>query len=263
MLDVNRAAADLRRGGFVVIESEGESALTQAAEAVTPESLALLGQFGQNRPRLALTANRARVLDFPPSTTAVVVLPLGETVKADTVRGLVDPTWNDCGATPMLPRPIAVHDAADDSCASAAIRLSKLAELLPAAITTRLGPGGADRLDGFAANTNLLRVNAEAIARYPRFAADTLRPVSQARLPLAAAENARIIGFRPTDGGADHFAIVIGDPAAQQPALCRLHSECFTGDILGSMRCDCGDQLNRALETMGSAGHGVLLYLAH
>jgi len=72
-----------------------------------------------------------------------------------------------------------------------------------------------------------------------------------------------VIGFRPADGSAEQFAIVIGDPAGHQPALCRVHSECFTGDLLGSLRCDCGAQLQQALALMGAAGHGVLLYLAH
>jgi GTP cyclohydrolase II len=116
--------------------------------------------------------------------------------------------------------------------------------MLPAAVTAPLGPGSLARLSGDAANNNLLHVDAEAIAKYPAHAADTLQPISQARLPLAAAENARIIGFRPADGGAEHFAIVVGEPAAHQPALCRLHSECFTGDILGSLRCDCGAIFN-------------------
>ncbi len=263
MVAVNRAAADLRRGSFVVIESQGETALIQAAEAVTPESLALLGRTGQGPPRLALTANRARVLEFPASEGAVVLLPLADTVNAHMVRRLVDPTCEGETGPPSLPQPVAIQEASDDSCAYAAIRLSKLAEMLPAAITAPLDPGWFERLNGFAANRNLFRVDAEAIADYPKLAADTLRPVSQARLPLASAENARIVGFRPADGGADHFAILIGDPAAHQPALCRLHSECFTGDILGSMRCDCGPQLQQALRRMGEAGHGVLLYLSH
>ena len=263
MLDVNRAVSDLRRGSFVVIESQGEVALAQAAEAVTPESLALLGNSSFGQPRLALTANRARVLNFPTSSAAVVLLPLGESVNANTVRCLVDPTWKLGQKMPLLPQPLAIQDADDGSCATAAIRLSKLAEMLPAAITTPLGPGSFDRLSSFVANNNLLRVDAGAIAQYPNQTADTLQPVSRTRLPLEAAENAEIIGFRPADGSSDHFAIVIGDPASEPAALCRLHSECFTGDILGSMRCDCGVQLKRALEIMGEEGHGVFLYLAH
>jgi GTP cyclohydrolase II len=164
MLDVNRAVADLRRGSFVIIESAGEIALTQAAEAVTPESLALLGRSG-GQPRLALTANRARVLDFPTSKAAVVLLPLGASINADTVRSLVDPTWQLGRKVPLLPQPIAIQDAADDSCASAAIRLSKIAEMLPAAVTAPLGPGSRARLTGDAANDNVQHLQAEAFAK--------------------------------------------------------------------------------------------------
>lgn len=262
MMSVNRAVADLRRGSFVVIEGDGEMALTQAAETVTAESLELLMRSGQGQPRLALTANRARVLDFPASKSHVVMLPVTGSVNADIVRRLVDPTWARQGQTQLLPQPTALLEADVESCAYAAIRLSKLAEMLPAALTIPLGGDWFERLNGKAANQDFLRVKADAIAQYTNLSADTLRPVTEARLPLAAAENARLVGFRPADGGAEHFAIIIGDPKANQPALCRLHSECFTGDILGSMRCDCGPQLNRALELIGKEGHGVVLYLA-
>ncbi len=264
MVSVNRAVADLRRGSFVVIEGRSEVALAQAAETVTPESLERLGSSGQGHVRLALTANRARVLEFPTSTAPVVLMPITSAVDAQTVRWLADPTLARNGAPALvLPKQIAFQEASDDSCASAAIRLSKLAELLPAAVTVPLDGDWFERLSGTAANRDLHRVKADAIARYTSLSADTLRPVTEARLPLASAENARIIGFRPADGGVEHFAIVIGDPAAHQPALCRMHSECFTGDILGSMRCDCGPQLQHALDVIGEAGHGVVLYLAH
>ena len=263
MMSVNRAVADLRRGSFVVIERRGEAVLTQAAETVTAESLERLGKSGLGEPRLALTANRARVLDFPTASSSVVLLPITGSVGAETVRYLVDPTWARNPHSPGLPQPIALVEADDDSCASAAIRLSKLAEMLPAAVTIPLASDAIERLNGSAANQNLLKVEADAIARYTTLSADTLRPVAEARLPLAAAENARMVGFRPADGSAEHFAIVIGDPKAHQPALCRLHSECFTGDILGSMRCDCGPQLQRALQLIGEEGHGIVLYLAH
>ncbi len=262
MLDVNRAVADLRRGSFVVIESQGEAVLTQAAESVTPESLAQLGRSGGGRPRLALTANRARVLDFPTSDAAVVLLPLGDSISADIVRSLVDPTRQIGEPMPVLPQPVAIQAAAEDSCASAAVRLSKIAEMLPAAITAPLLPGAHELLGRDVANYNPLRVDARAIGKYPMHEADTIQVVSKARLPLAATEDAQIVGFRPADGGSDHFAILIGDPINNQPPLCRLHSECFTGDILGSLRCDCGPQLNLGLEIMGDAGHGILLYLA-
>ena len=80
-------------------------------------------------------------------------------------------------------------------------------------------------------------------------------------MPLADAENTRIIAFRPSDGGTGHIAIVIGAPDPAQPVLVRLHSECFTGDLLGSLRCDCGEQLRGAIAEIARAGSGILLYL--
>ncbi len=257
MVAVDRAVGDLRRGSFVVIEGTSGAALAQAAETVTATSLAAFSRIANGRARLALTARRANVLNFPHPGSSVVTLPLGETTDAETILWLADPTYSRRDA---LPAPIVLRAEASDSCASAAVMLSKLAQLLPAALTANL-PRGTDPLAGNSGS--LLRVGIDAIIGYARFAAATLQPVSEARVPLTAAENARVIGFRPADGSAEQFAIVIGDPTANQPALCRLHSECFTGDLLGSLRCDCGPQLQNALKIMGAAGHGVLLYLAH
>ena len=86
--------------------------------------------------------------------------------------------------------------------------------------------------------------------------------VAEARVPLTDAENARLIAFRPRDGGGEHLAIVIGAPDPASPVLVRLHSACFTGDFLASLRCDCGDQLRGAIAAIADAGGGVLLYLA-
>jgi GTP cyclohydrolase II len=87
---------------------------------------------------------------------------------------------------------------------------------------------------------------------------------AEASVPLAGARDARIVAFRPADGGTEHLAIVIGhpNPDANPAPLVRLHSECFTGDLLGSLRCDCGEQLRGAVARMGAEGGGVLLYLA-
>lgn len=81
-------------------------------------------------------------------------------------------------------------------------------------------------------------------------------------MPLADAQDVRVVAFRPGDGGAEHLAIIVGFPDGRQPVLARLHSECFTGDLLGSLRCDCGPQLRGAIRAMAEAGGGVVLYLA-
>ena len=82
-------------------------------------------------------------------------------------------------------------------------------------------------------------------------------------MPLAATSDVRIVTFRPGDGRrGEHLAIIVGQPDASQPVLTRLHSECLTGDLLGSLRCDCGDQLRGAIDALAKHGAGVLLYLA-
>jgi len=90
--------------------------------------------------------------------------------------------------------------------------------------------------------------------------------VAEARVPLEDVPEARIIAFRAADGGIEHLAILVGEPEAFAAAggtpLARIHSECFTGDLLGSLRCDCGPQLRGALKKMAQHGHGVMLYLA-
>jgi GTP cyclohydrolase II len=188
-----------------------------------------------------------------------VSLPLAEDTDAATIRWLVDPTCPPPAATAAFkPSP-----EIGDGRARAAVMLCKLAQLLPAALLAPLSERAPAAVARLAAEHDLLRVSARAIMNYPQDLATTLQPVTEARVPLRAAENARVVGFRPADGSAEQFAIVIGDPAAHQPALCRLHSECFTGDLLGSLRCDCGPQLQEALSVLGAAGHGVLLYLAH
>jgi len=87
------------------------------------------------------------------------------------------------------------------------------------------------------------------------------RPVSTAALPMAAHQAGRVHVFRPNDGSIEHYAIEIGTPDPSRPVLVRLHSACFTGDVLGSLKCDCGPQLQSACTAMAKAGGGVLLYL--
>ena len=97
---------------------------------------------------------------------------------------------------------------------------------------------------------------------YEEISARNLQQVAQAHVPLEGAENARILAWRPSDGGKEHLAIVVGEIDPTEPVLIRLHSECFTGDLLGSLRCDCGVQLRGAIAEIAKRGSGVLLYLA-
>ena len=136
----------------------------------------------------------------------------------------------------------------------AALALAKSAQLLPAVVMVPVADGMAT-----AAKHGLTQIAQPDCAVLERLA--PMAAVVSARLPLAASEAGRLHIFRPDDGGTEHYAIEIGRPDRSMPVLTRLHSACFTGDVLGSLKCDCGPQLHGALAQMGAQGAGVLLYL--
>ena len=173
----------------------------------------------------------------------------------ETLAPFIDPEAQG----PVPPPGLTAEIAAGGSPADSAIRLAKIARLLPATVAAPLLVRDAIV---WAAAQGRSAVMASAIDSYDRIQAEDLRAVSEARVPLADSEQSRIISFRPSDGGAEHLAIVIGELDLTRPVLTRLHSECFTGDLLGSLRCDCGDQLRGAIQTIAKNGSGVLLYLA-
>jgi len=143
--------------------------------------------------------------------------------------------------------------------AKAGVRLAKIAALLPAVIEA---PVAARAVAGLMEREGLVAVKADDIVRYDVSAGVALKTVARARLPLADAEETRVLAFRPANGDREHLALIIGSPEPPGPVLVRLHSECLTGDLLGSLKCDCGDQLRGAIAAIGKQGSGILLYLA-
>jgi GTP cyclohydrolase II len=133
------------------------------------------------------------------------------------------------------------------------LELARSMHVLPALVTVAI--------EATAAPTELTAMPWRALAEALR-ADRTHAPVSAARLPTVAAEAGRVHVFRTDDGSAEHYAVEVGRPDSAQPVLVRLHSACFTGDVLGSLKCDCGPQLRAAMAAMGEGGGGVLLYLA-
>jgi GTP cyclohydrolase II len=253
---IDGAVMELRRGGFVALREPELVLLVQAAEAVSGESLARLKTFSSEPVSLVLTRRRAAALGLvepPRGPGGAVLLRVTADATAAALRDLADPA-----AKAVLPMPLETAVLAAGA-ADAAVELMKLARLLPAAVVARLPALSAA---SFVERENLLLLEAADIPTYQATAARSLRPVSEARVPLVDAEDTRIIAFRPSDGGIEHLAILIGEPKRDSAVLVRLHSECFTGDLLGSLRCDCGDQLRGAIAEIARAGSGVLLYLA-
>jgi len=242
-----RARADLRMGVPVVLGD----VLVLAAETLSAQRLADVMAL-KVETVVAITARRAQTLKAHAydGTFARLVLPRDATLGW--VHSIADPA--DDLRAPMK-GPLAAARGGDAHDYGTALDLVKSARLLPAAVIAPLADA-----DGFAA--------AHGLTQIPRAATDTalhtrspLHSVIHARLPLEVSEAGRLHIFRPEDGGEEHYAIEIGRPDRSAPVLCRLHSACFTGDLLGSLKCDCGPQLRAALAQMGAEGHGILLYL--
>ncbi|MBV8913542.1 MAG: GTP cyclohydrolase II [Acetobacteraceae bacterium] len=253
---VHRAVADLRRGTPVLLEGATDL-VALAAETASARGLGELASLASGAPVLLLSAVRAAtVLRRPvaPSGAAVAFRTAG-LLDRTALRSMADPT-----APQLLPDPPEL--AAVPKLADAALALTKLGRLLPAAVVAPARAGAP----GLASAQGLLAIAAEDVLAHPDREAAALVRVAEANVPLEHARDARVVAFRAPDAGIEHLAIVVGEPAhapEDGPApLVRLHSECFTGDLLGSLRCDCGPQLRTALRRIGEHGTGVLLYLA-
>jgi len=243
---VHRAIGEARRGVPVVMRGgpgSDDRLLIVPAETAGEESLALFAGRARGEPLLLLSASRAARGADAPGVTALPVASL--TVAA--LRALADPARGLAAASAEGQAFPADIDPA------AAVALVKLARLLPAALVARVQPGDV---------SDLLEVSAAAVLSYPADAAASLVRIAEASVPMAEAPDARVVAFRPPDGGIEHLAIIIGRPEAAEAPLVRIHSECFTGDLLGSLRCDCGPQLHQAFRRMTAEGAGVVLYMA-
>lgn len=239
--DVARAIDALRRGwpaavddiSFLAIETSDADSLALFDGDAAPASLLISGNRAATlkltnqmdaQPAEPVLIRRAPWIDF---ATAVAI--------ADPARDLATPFKGPFQTAPLCSPPTAV----------AALRLARLAGLLPALFTRRDGPAEA-------------RVTAQEVTAFGH--GEDLRIVSRARLPTRFAEGAEIVAFRSDGDTAEHVALLIGSPDGRPP-LVRLHSECLTGDVFGSLKCDCGPQLGGAIAAMGGAGWGILLYL--
>lgn len=247
-----RARGDLAMGLPCLLTHDGARAVIAAVETLSPPRFdALCDRFGA--PELILTTRRTQafVPASPDGGAAVVRLSPPAMAPLDWFRDLADPQ-HDAARKPAGPlhvirsAPSPVHDVA--------VKLVKLAELLPAALLFTVPQG--DRLTDLPLTAFAAGEAAQALLFPP-----ALGHVSAAALPLEAHDDGRLHIFRDPDGVRQHFALEIGMPDRSQPVLSRVHSACFTGDVLGSLKCDCGPQLRAALAEMGREGAGVLLYL--
>ena len=244
-VDASRALAEFRSGRPVIIQGINERLLCLPVEGLDKERLAAFRQAAAPMmPRLVLTGSRARSLGLDASEP--IAIELCDSVDTRTILALVAENNPDFE---FLPEPAGAT-------AAAAIDLVKLAQVLPAVL---VADTDAAILNAF--DSGLITVAAKAVSRIRKEAAQSLAIAGEAQIPLSSSMRARFVVFR--DSFADDLvAVIVGTPDFSKPVPVRIHSACLTGDVFGSRRCDCGDQLRLALARLQEAGGGIILYLA-
>jgi GTP cyclohydrolase II len=240
-----RGVTEIRARRPVLVTANSETVLALPIDGIDSSRLTVFRQLcSPHRPKLILSAPRVRWLGFQTS------VPMAFTVTARTsVKRLLE---------------LAVDSEVDHApdaepagvAAVAALQLAKLAQSLPAVLASR-----AYRAVTAIFDPPLVTIEASAVRHCRKDIVRSLRMVGKASIPLSIGTQARFVAFCDALGE-NSVAIIVGNPDLTKPVRVRLHSACLTGDVFGSRRCDCGDQLKLSLARLGETGGGVILYLA-
>ncbi|MEO7853602.1 MAG: GTP cyclohydrolase II [Rubrivivax sp.] len=252
---VDRARLELRHGRAIALRAaeSGPWQLVAAIETLDAQRLQEFRSLGLPL-RLLLTAERLNALRDDVAALQPMALALPNDVTLAQLQSLAALASDD-DATPPL------HGALPaDAAHHAALALAKRARLAPALLLAELPRQGGGEWQRWLDDAQLLRLSAADLVNATQ-PGSALRRVSDAHVPIEAAENCQVVLYREVEGDCEHLAIIVGQPALDRPVPVRLHSACLTGDLLGSLRCDCGEQLRGAAERLAVDG-GVLLYLA-
>lgn len=235
---VERALSELRAGRPVVLSDQHAAALVVGVEALSAPMAQAMNALGRDC-RLVLSAPRLRHLGLERAGPGIIAL---ASIEPERVQKLA------LSADARLDQPVASASPFEQT----ALELAKLALVLPAVVVAS-APDEACR--------HLLRVRAAEVRDYRRTARTSLQVVGRAPVPLEEAGMCEFVVFRGGEGLRDQVAIIVGSPDLAKPVAVRLHSACLTGDLFGSLKCDCGDQLRHTVRWMAKNGGGVLLYL--
>ncbi|HEX5420163.1 MAG TPA: GTP cyclohydrolase II [Gammaproteobacteria bacterium] len=247
-LAVDRAVGELRRGRAVRVigEAGGSELVVAAVEAAQPSLLRRLEASGREL-LLLLTPERAHAAELVDEAQGPVAVTVPAGSPLETLRALASMS----PVEPAQTLHVNVRPAFA-AIVAAAFQLAKAGRLLPALVG--IESAGIE-------DASLLAIPAEVIEHNARLTRHSLKRMSQSRVPLADALDCELALFRDEHGLGEHVAVIIGRPRFDEVIPVRLHSACLTGDLLGSMRCDCGEQLRTAVARIAELGGGVLLYL--
>jgi 3,4-dihydroxy 2-butanone 4-phosphate synthase/GTP cyclohydrolase II len=289
--DIEKAIAAVGRGEIVVVvddeDRENEGDLIMAAEFATPEKIAFFLHHTSGYICAPITTQRARELDLPPMVatntesmrTAFLVsvdfrhgtsTGISAHDRASTIQALVDPaTRPDDLARPGHILPLEAREGGVLKRAGhteAAVDLARLAGCYPAGVLCeivdekKMDMARLPELTEFAAEHDLLLISIADLVRYRRQREKLVRRTAEARIPTQFGDFT-CYTYESLLDGETHLAFVKGAPAGEDNVLVRVHSECLTGDVFGSLRCDCGPQLEAAMKRIADEGMGVIVYL--
>jgi GTP cyclohydrolase II len=239
-ITVERALSEARSGRPVAIRDGGEAVLVIGVEALDPDIAKGLDSLATGSARLVLPAARLRRLGLERMQPGFIALPRIDVERIEALALRI---------APKLDAPVHAAGTLD----LAALELARLALVLPAVVVVPVDPASLP--------VALLSVEADAIGRQRQAEARALRIVGRAPVPLDGARDTEFVVFRGGEGLRDQVAVIVGKPDLGGVVPVRLHSACLTGDLFGSLKCDCGDQLRGTVKSMAEGGGGIVLYL--
>lgn len=288
---IEEALEDIRQGKMVILvddeDRENEGDLTMAAELASPEAINFMAKYGRGLICLTLTAEKCDSLGLKPMVrdntspfetafTISIEAKHGVTTgisaadRAHTILTAVSPqaTANDLVSPghifPLRAKPGGVLVRTGQT--EGSVDLARLAGLTPAGVICEImnDDGSMARmpeLKKFAKEHGLKICTVADLVAYRLKHEHLVRTVAEAKLPSRFGGDWRLVAFENDIDKLDHLALIKGDISGEQPVLVRVHSECLTGDVMGSLRCDCGEQLHKAMEAIDHEGRGVVLYM--
>ena len=240
-VSVERSVAELRAGRPVLITAGGARAIVMTVESIGARSAGRLDEIAAGRARLLLPAPRLRRLGLDRNEPGAIALPHIDLGRINALSFDVET---------RVDAPV----AALSELGHAALELARIALVLPALLIIDVAAGEG-------AHAELVATDAKTILDFRAVRAGEIRILSRAPVPLEGAPDTEFVVFRGGEGLRDQIAVIVGRPDAIKPVTVRLHSACLTGDLFGSLKCDCGDQLRHTARYMAEHEGGVLLYL--
>ena len=262
-LKIERAISELRRGGKIVISDPNSrySVLLVASELIQKDTVQELSERALSRPNVILSSNRCNAIGIKITDQSCSIL-IDKDWSLHDILSLCMPLTGH-----KIPIINGVIAETNESIVFYCLLILRQSRLLPAGLMSIVSNIAPENINQWAFNNNLIHINISDIKYYEQNTAESLVMSVKAKVPIAETENCEIIIFRPKDGGDEHFCLVFGktrqiDTELEHNTLVRVHSQCITGDVLESLKCDCGQQLKQSIKIMAQADEGVLVYLA-